>query len=817
MRKALITLAVVIYCATNLMAEPVSPSAARQAAARFLQAKGVAVVNNDPVKVGHRAMGEPADDGETSEIVPYYIFNATDRKGFVIVSGDDCVGDDLVLGYTDCGSFEAEAVPSNMQWWLDAMASRIAEMSRRGMKARALALHDDVPYLIKTLWSQGEPIYNPQNPYNALCPVIDGQLCVTGCTATALAQIFNYHRWPQEPINGELRAYPQSDGSIIEALPSTTFDWDNMVDDYLQPTTEAQQMAVATLMRYCGQLMSLKYSPNQTDGIHSDTDILVNQFGYAPGVYEAHSSDYTVSGWDKLIYKEIQEGRPVYYTGQSNSGGHAFIVDGYEVHDGSGYYHLNWGWGGRANGFYKLSLLNPDITGQGRTTFKTAYDHRQFALIGLQPASQSSDYYRYLNCEYWDFNDYGLSHAFLAINLSYRPGTFSIALAGLNDDGTIDLSRLLGQQNVEAEGYCCAGYDIGKNGNVAINLPAGITEELAPGSHKMVFVNREAGTGTPWQPVFGPNSYVEFIISDDGQPTDTIIHPLPQLTASTQSMTIDGLMQRGLCQNVTVTIQNNSDDDFIGTVYCMAYYVVNNTLVSLDKISQTGIMIESHGTADITSPISFSYAGSYVFVYTTNGEILTGRKLADIRQADGYIAHKSILVEDLAFYCRGAKYREEPDEEGNPACYLDLNLVNDAPMGYKTVVLAELFMLDDNGEWNPIVFPEMPLLYSWLILDSGQRTDLSIRLPRALEPGEYYVDLKIADDFISRSPSDYFVFTTVSLKVESPTGIADIDGQPSATADRQAPIYDLSGRRLHAIPKGIYIRNGKKLTRNRPQ
>ena len=810
MKKTLIMLAVVVYCATALMAEPISSSAARQAAARFLQAKGVSVLNNEPVKAGHRAMGETPDGGDMSDFIPYYIFNAVDQKGFVIVSGDDCVGDDLVLGYTDCGSFEAEAMPANMQWWLDTMADQIAEMSRRGMKARAVALHDDVPYLIKTLWDQGMTSYNPQNPYNAFCPVIDGNLCVTGCTATALAQILNYHRWPQEPINGEVRAYPMPDGSIIEALPSTTFDWDNMVDDYTQPTTEAQQMAVATLMRYCGQLFSVEYAPDETFGNFADTDILVNQFGYAPGVFMAQSKEYTVSGWDELIYKEIKEGRPLFYSAQADTGGHAFVVDGYEVHDGSGYYHVNWGWAGLANGFYKITLLNPDSSGAGRTTFKKSYNNSQHALIGLQPATQSpANDYRYLNSMWWNYT-LSESNDFYAINTSYRPGTFSIAMAELNDDGTIDLSHLLCQQNLEMEGYYFADFYYKQIGFAQFTLPAGITEGLAPGNHKMVFVNREAGTDAPWQPIYGPNCYVEFIISDDGQPTDTLIHPMPQLTTTSRNITIDGLMQRGFSHNVTATIQNNSNDDYIGTVYCTVYGVMNNRLVTIDAYSETGIMIESHNNADIASTLSFPYAGSYVIVYTTNISDLTGWKLADVRQADGYIGHRSILIEDLAFYCRGTKYREEPDKEGNPAYYLDFILVNDAPIGYNAYMLVELFKLDDNGEWNPVVFPERPLLYNRLILDSDQWMYLPIGLPRALEPGEYYVDLKIADDFISILPRDYFVFAAVNLKVESPTSIADIDGQPSQTANRQTPIYNLSGRRLHAIPKGIYIRNGKK-------
>ena len=126
------TLAAVLCCAMTMMAEPVSPTTARQAAAQFLQHKG-ATLKSEAMRAPHRAMGQAADDESVTEASPYYVFNASNDKGFVIVSGDDCVGDDLVLGYTAQGSFHADAVPATLQGWLDDMAERIALASRQGM------------------------------------------------------------------------------------------------------------------------------------------------------------------------------------------------------------------------------------------------------------------------------------------------------------------------------------------------------------------------------------------------------------------------------------------------------------------------------------------------------------------------------------------------------------------------------------------------------------------------------------------------------------------------------------------------------------
>ena len=91
-----------------------------------------AELKNQAMQAPRRAMGQMADGQDAQEASPYYVFNATGKRGFVSVSGDDCVGDNLVLGYADHGSFDAENVPVNMQEWLDAMANQITSMSRWG-------------------------------------------------------------------------------------------------------------------------------------------------------------------------------------------------------------------------------------------------------------------------------------------------------------------------------------------------------------------------------------------------------------------------------------------------------------------------------------------------------------------------------------------------------------------------------------------------------------------------------------------------------------------------------------------------------------
>lgn len=808
MKKTLLLLAVILCCAMNMMAEPVSQSAARQAAARFLENNGVTLMG-EAMKAPRRVMGCATDNEEQTEASPYYVFNASASKGFVIVSGDDCVGDNLVLGYTSQGSFDADNIPANMQWWLDQTASQIEEMSRRGMKARRVALHDDVAPLVTALWDQGENTYNPQNPFNAFCPETDGKLCITGCLATALSQVMYYHRWPQGPLADELPAYTMENGRVIDALPATTFDWDNMVDDYRQPTTDEQQAAVAKLMRYCGQVVQMDYTPSFSGGYFYDIDLLVRLFGYDQGVYRASANDYSVSGWDELLYNELHEGRPLVYVGSTSASGHAFVIDGYEVQEGSGYFHVNWGWSGGSNGFFKINLLNPKGSGAGGSAINDGYNQWQEALIGLMPAQQPAEAYgRYLAGFMWDVTIDEQPHVFSAYNTSYKPGVFEVAWAERQTDGTTDSQTLFGRQTLEVAGYIFAEFSTEQHsGRVDITLPENLTEGLTPGRHELVLVNKEAGTDAPWRPIYGPNCFLELIIGDDGLATDTLFHPLPQLTAS--SLTIEGLKQRGIRQDITTVINNNGGDDYIGLLFFHVYSVEDDELKELENYSRTNIMIETNGTVDLTFKTSVNKTGDYVLVLENQGVDYTGTKLSDIEQTEGYISHQTFTIEPLAFYRMDFQYNERSDDAGNPAYYFDVTVGNGTPMDYKAALLAKIYTPNSQGYYDPFVFPDTPFLYCGLSLPSNYYRTSSIRLPEALEPGDYGVELLIANDFQSLYPTDYFVFALSFFTVDDPTtGIASTEDERGSMSDKW---YSLDGRKLDGRPtaKGLYIHGGR--------
>jgi len=274
----------------------------------------------------------------------YYIFNAEQNGGYVIVSGDERT--EAILAYSTEGNIDPEKMPSNMRAWLKGYEAQIKAIPANAKAAPTkVPTHPAVPPMVSTKWGQ-------EAPYNLQCPEIDGQRCVTGCVATALAQIMYYHKWPVG-YTTEIPAY-EFNSNTVEGLPSTSFNWSIMKDSYYSDETDNSAMAVSDLMRYCGQAIKMKYATDESGAYSHDVPIaLVDYFGYDEDAVCVERSDFSINGWDNIIYNEISAGRPVLYSGVDGDFGHAFVCDGY---DGESMYHINWGWDG-LDGYYLLHQI----------------------------------------------------------------------------------------------------------------------------------------------------------------------------------------------------------------------------------------------------------------------------------------------------------------------------------------------------------------------------------------------------------------------------------------------------------------------------
>ena len=340
-----------------------------------------------------------------TDMEPFYIFNAKGQKGFVIVSGDDRT--EPILGYSDKGEITEKNMPENLKYWLECYEIQMKSLDQakaagsRG--ATQSASKAAVAPLIQAHWDQGAP-------YNYMCPSAEvqkvngeyiftyadigedgynpNQRCVTGCVATAMAQVMRYWKWPESC--GAMDKYDICyEDDVVDhsfhGLEGTLFDWDNMPFTYSssEPEGSASAVAVSTLMRYCGQAVNMNYGLGDYGGSSAGVSAwhMVNYFGYGKTAKTVYRMFYTVADWEDLIYNELFNDRPVLYGGSSASGGHQFICDGY---DGNGLFHFNWGWSGSSDGYFVLSLANPQDLGSGGGTNTDGFSYAQDAIIGLQ-------------------------------------------------------------------------------------------------------------------------------------------------------------------------------------------------------------------------------------------------------------------------------------------------------------------------------------------------------------------------------------------------------------------------------------------------
>ena len=290
---------------------------------------------------------EPAQVGRNA--ADFYVFNAEDGSAFVIVAGDDRAADVLAYGPH---ALDMQSVPCNMQWLLNQYKRQLAflrnhpEMRVSKTMGRSTAV--PVSPLVSCTWNQRSPYYNQ-------CPTSGSQHCLTGCIATAMAQVMYYWKYPAEVP--AMDAYTSEvNGMAVGALPGGVLDWDNMLDAYTSSATTQQRDAVAMLMRYCGQACHMGYGTSAS-GAYSDDELAgMKLFGYNAGATLLSRDDYSADEWAGMIEAQLAAGCPILYGGvdQDKGMGHGFVVDGC----GGGMYHVNWGYSGSGDGYFVLDAFS---------------------------------------------------------------------------------------------------------------------------------------------------------------------------------------------------------------------------------------------------------------------------------------------------------------------------------------------------------------------------------------------------------------------------------------------------------------------------
>ena len=306
-----------------------------------------------------------------------FVFNSTEEE-FVLVSAEDDAR--VVLGYSDEGTFDANNIPENMQFWLQMYADEI-DKAKGDEAIRREAVEDTYPtispILGNTTWGQGEP-------FNNMCPTVNGEKTVTGCVATALSQIMYAHKYPTKGTGSRSYTTETRELQLSANFGATTYDWDNMLPYYNTRYNILEANAVATLMYHVGVAVDMDYDVEGSGAVSSVALAAITEhFGYDNAIQVSPKDFMKEEAVLQTIATDLQAGRPVYISGTTvNNEGHAFVCDGMKS---DGYLHINWGWNGNANGYFALSALDPENQGTGGSASDLAFTERVNVYSNIKP------------------------------------------------------------------------------------------------------------------------------------------------------------------------------------------------------------------------------------------------------------------------------------------------------------------------------------------------------------------------------------------------------------------------------------------------
>lgn len=332
----------------------------------------------------------------SGEVPAYYVFPNGEGKGFTVVSGDDRLPE--VVGYSDKGTYDEKNLPSNYVGFMKAYEEMVGQLDNGD--SRASASIAEAKALRSSGYQQpavapllGNIQWNQMIPYNNMCPMYNStNRSVTGCVATAMAQVMMYYQYPKT-LQANIPAYVSRTNhlSIPQINKGESYDWDNMLPQYAsyEPLnyTDAQAAAVAKLMYHCGAACEMDYG--SSSGANVTPAILSTYFGCDSDLMQDLNRDvFTLAEWSQIMDKELSARRPILYSGRSSDGGHEFVCDGT---DGNGLYHINWGWGGYQDGYFDVTILNPDKGGAGSGSAPDGYNQYCSMIVGIAPDNGKVD------------------------------------------------------------------------------------------------------------------------------------------------------------------------------------------------------------------------------------------------------------------------------------------------------------------------------------------------------------------------------------------------------------------------------------------
>lgn len=389
-----IILSILCFCSLAAGAAIRTPEVAAQLAGEALEQNRTDVARRAArpaeMKLSYTAMKQNAEEPA------YYAFNDAANGGWAVISADDRTME--VLCYSEQGRFDIETANPAFRFWMSRYEEEISNVTEENAYPAASRMASETeaisPLLGNIKWDQEAPYYN-------MCPKDGTRRSMTGCVATAMAQIMRYWRWPLHG-RGEYTHRVFNKNYTVN-FAEATYDWDNMLEQYQGVSyTQEEADAVALLMYHCGIATHMDYGANGSgswtdnmgkgaeDYLLYDYDKFITQYtksGYMSAKGEACFIEdsrchygVTYAQITEYFNADLEAGRPIIMGGESGWSGHEFVCDG---RDSNGKFHINWGWSGDSNCYCSITSLKPSYTSYN---FSTHID----AMIGTRPMNMDT-------------------------------------------------------------------------------------------------------------------------------------------------------------------------------------------------------------------------------------------------------------------------------------------------------------------------------------------------------------------------------------------------------------------------------------------
>ena len=407
-----------------------------------------------------------------------YVFNAKDGKGFVIVSAEQ--NSLPVIGYSDTSVWSMDGVPDAAAGLLSTPVVSTYDGTSMARAPHRAASSEKV--LTTATWSQEAP-FNNNIPNRRL----------TGCVGVALAEILKYHNLPAS-----------RPAALVNEGEATDYAWSSMrTDNYRNGYTTEEAEAVATLVADAAIAIGTDFGMSSSSAFEVKVPYaLSSMFGYDAGVSYKKRSELDKATWDEIIVAEIDANRPVLYCGQDVSAGHAFVCDGYQMRGTSPYLHINWGWGGSADGFYASDALNPVVSKAH------SYNDLMTIVYNIKPAANNIQ---------WSDIHVTSDEAQIGLTLSTNDitsGAFTVRVGSLKNISNTDFNGKIAVALFDADGNRKAllsgersfslvalqiyGWD-SRYIDFSCNIPSGVSV----GDGDVVRLVTRASGASDWLPVAG--------------------------------------------------------------------------------------------------------------------------------------------------------------------------------------------------------------------------------------------------------------------------------------------------------------------------